>query len=97
MTHDLDRLARALRDAPPDRDLTTVEPLVWRRLDEEGGWAFFGPALPPARALAATRVSLSAIILIVGLLAGAAVAGQVGAERACSVLDSGAIRAVQRP
>ncbi len=79
MIKDLDTLARALRDAPLDRDLSAIEPLVWRRLADEGAWAFFGPTLAPGTALAAARMSLSAIVLITALLAGAAVAGRIGA------------------
>jgi hypothetical protein len=74
MSDDLDPVIRALRSAPPGRDLRTIEPLVWRRLDDEAGWAFFG--LSPAHAVAAARASLAAIALISGLAVGAAVGGR---------------------
>lgn len=80
MSDDPNRVSRALRSTPPDRDLTAVEPLVWRRLDEDAGWAFFGAALSPQASVAAARVSLGALMLMAGLLAGAVGAGWIGTE-----------------
>jgi hypothetical protein len=74
MSKDLDDLARALRDIPPDRDLEAIEPLVWRRLDDDAGWAFFG--LAPGPSLAAARLSFGALALMAGLAAGVALGGE---------------------
>jgi monoamine oxidase len=80
MPEKIDELARALREAPADRDLTAVEARVWRRLDDEAGWAFFGAALSPQASLAAARMSLGAIVLMAALIVGAAAATWGGSE-----------------
>lgn len=92
MTKTFDELAQALRDVPPDHDLSSLEAQVWRRLDEEAGWAFFGPSISPRASLAAARMSLGALMLMAGLGLGAALAGSVGAE-----MDELAVFSTQAP
>ncbi len=76
MSDALNDLMAALRRLPPDRDLSAIEALVWRRLDQEAPWPILGGRLSPGASLAAARMSLGALALLAGLLAGAAVAGQ---------------------
>jgi len=80
MTSTIDDLARQLRDIPPERDLSAIELRVWRRLDEELGWNFFGVSLSANAALATVRTSLSATALVAGLIAGATVSAQAHTE-----------------
>ncbi len=76
MSEPLDDLVSKLRRLPPDRDLSALEPLVWRRLAEDSAEPFLGGRFSPGSSLAAARMSLSALALLGGLLAGMAVAGQ---------------------
>lgn len=80
MTRKIEDFGAVLRAAPADRDLSMVEPLVWRRLDDEAGWTFFGRALSPGTSLAATRASLGAIVLMAGVLTGVFAASLISAE-----------------
>lgn len=75
MTDRLEALTARLKATPPDRDLSALEPLVWRRIDEVAAGPVIG-SLSPGASLAAARLSLGAIALLAGLLAGMAVATQ---------------------
>lgn len=78
MDDGLDALARELRLRRPDRDLSALERLVWRRLDGRARQVWLGGVLSRRASLAATQLSMSAIALVGGVLAGMAVAGQAG-------------------
>jgi len=92
MTSTIDDVARQLRNLPLERDLSAIEPRVWRRLDEELGWSFFGVSLSPNAALATVRTSLSAAALVAGLIAGASVSTHSHTE-----LDAFAVFSSQAP
>ena len=85
MNHSLDELVKGLRSQGPDRDLSQLEPAVWRRIG--------GARIERASALGFAPVRMASVVmaLVVGAAVGSASAvAAVAAPRETSVfaLDS---------
>lgn len=59
----MQNMTKSLREQPADRELANIEAEVWRRIEADRDWAFFGRRWSSARAVGMTQLAFASAVM----------------------------------